>query len=1855
MDNSAGDVGRPRRPSGYLQKHSLAEEETVSSSMSRTGEGGLDTLPASRFSGFKSGHGAGQRLQNPFSNGPSDIAPSYARSPTPTRGGITPPGYERRTNLSSGRTSGNGHAHSSKIPTGTGIPRARVSSVKDRVAMFESRPNDGASRTESPAPPASRTLQRSKTPTSSSPTTSLPKASAVSKVQQAQFLPVGRQTASNKRSPKKLTKESRMPPMADTKASLKSSPATSVSSNSMASRSMHNLSPRGSATSKLPLFGEAFSLNSGPGYGIPSIRPRSGSESSAMHSPNPMFSDDSHIVESRGRNPQVPLDSSTSSGKRQQSHRRIQSDTTGDQTGPEGVTLTVPKPWVSAESRVLDRSANTTSHNAMSRIPVRTRQGSHASDSDSMPSSRANSAMGRYAVRAATPSKGSRRPANGNLNLHNPSQRGMSPLQKSPKRRDQDKDGPHLTANIIAPPPKVSPPLRSSRPRQPVWMATTAASRAKVVEDGQSSQVALSHSSRPAPRKYPELKNVDFAARRSQIISRSAEERARQLALAEKRRQEAEQESQRQAELRKQQELRDLAQHHIEDPETSCTDDTTSCDDDEDGLDQFTTPNEDTEGAEYTLTLDTQNVTPASAGHESDLAGIDSPTLGESVHHTRFSVPQSGVFDGHDTAPRSALTVEAEGTPIDTEPQDDFSAPRRHDPSVLSQVMQMRLPSMLPSPHHGSTKSNRSDVESQSDKESVQIVLRNTAVFEESAEPSESGKLKAVSSAHPSFTPSHGSWTSSIEDDFGPNSSADEQYRQSRQLRGLAQLSSALATHSAPSEAQAEVSTGELSGVPSLLHDSEQDVNEGVRGERLDSFYGPVSASTTKASSQSPSDTHSHFVPSSQSFDLPENRANLAQRKDWEQASPSHAQWSTFAAESTDISDEESKPLPPPKDSELSDRASTPRASRNSVLPTIDSVAQDHSVPTKVSSSDKLSASPPRPPIPAYSPPPPPVMGVQQSKEWLKSQLSSLSHATNTELADGEGDSDSQPRTRVVSSSTFASGQESFYSTSQSVRSSFLHKPASDDVEDDTEQLTGDMNNKLLNEDRPSSASRTNSSLNGSSQSTLVGPAPNLTPEQKRRTKRQHIISELIETEVSFNRDMTVVVDIYKATASESVKLTKDDERILFTNSEEIVKFSSSFAKDLKAAAGELYQQLKNFRKQGDRTSKVTSTSGVSDETSSQKQAAMISGDSDEVPIADVFTKHLRKMEEVYMSYTKNHEESIRKLQALRENKAAVFWLNECAKESNDLTHAWDLSSLLVKPVQRFLKYPLLVADLLSVTDKESVEYTKLNEALEGLKLMASRINERKKQTEIVMNVVGPRKRKETNVGNSFFKAWGRRAEKIKQSVGLSDYVEDRAYDVVKAAHIENRTLVLLLRSDIEQHVAYVKHAVLVFTGFLSEIEEFGTVGDDLRDFPEYKNKWVSIRQVVKDIQNIALPAYIEKVTQGILQPLEITANSLVALEKGIMTKRDNRIMDFSRYRNLAQKGKIDRKVFSAGEEYVALNREAKLRMGSLLKSSKNLMLLLIQRMIAFEKVWWQAWGEKFRFIADKDPHDLDELVRDWNGEWSISEATVLSLSLCNGSMLADTANMVNFATRTSSFTGDNSPRQQSVSDAGKQSFSVDGSPAPNSGSFVSLPMTETSNKHSPFLTGRLRASSTASGGRSSNTTIGSSNANSKRPLSIDTNRNRRPATSSAEPSPHLPRLSIETPSPSLGPFPVDFTFGGTSRSPGDQARRPDKGQRASGAFNSALPMTESPQAKENQVQFEPSSPKVLFLAASVYEFNIDAARREAGFPYLTYISGEIFDVIGDKGELWLARNQDDPRGLVGWIWNKHFIKLSAN
>lgn len=424
---------------------------------------------------------------------------------------------------------------------------------------------------------------------------------------------------------------------------------------------------------------------------------------------------------------------------------------------------------------------------------------------------------------------------------------------------------------------------------------------------------------------------------------------------------------------------------------------------------------------------------------------------------------------------------------------------------------------------------------------------------------------------------------------------------------------------------------------------------------------------------------------------------------------------------------------------------------------------------------------------------------------------------------------------------------------------------------------------------------------------------------------------------------------------------------------------------------------------------------------------------------------------------------------------------------------------------------------------------------------------------------------------------------------------------------------------------------------------------------------------------------------------------TLIKLHEGpqrIMQKRNKRLVDFARFKAIKDRGdKPDKKTTEQGEQFMALNVTLKEELPKLFSLTGRLMEACLNSFVQIQTTWLNVWHKKLSYAIDvHNVHpEIAQILDQWSGDYNITEAQVLTLGICNGSMLADAVNLVNFLTPSTTLNGDeiSSPRRPSNRTI---SLNSEGSPIMppefnkrHSGSYTNSPKTESMTQHSnnsqqgiPFFpNGRIRATSAVSG--RSPAAPGTPEASGQRSLSANTpsSSNVRPATSggrSTEPSPQLPRLSIETPSfshlnpdsPSiLRPFSASTHFSTAqpqgpavpSGAPYTSAARYSPAPRPySGFFSSAMPMSDSPRV-QTPTTAEDSGKKdfnVLFLAASVYEFNIDRARREAGYPYLTYVAGEIFDVIGEKGELWLAKNQDDPTNSVGWIWNKHFAKLAA-
>ncbi|KAI3617727.1 hypothetical protein CBS9595_003636 [Malassezia furfur] len=116
-----------------------------------------------------------------------------------------------------------------------------------------------------------------------------------------------------------------------------------------------------------------------------------------------------------------------------------------------------------------------------------------------------------------------------------------------------------------------------------------------------------------------------------------------------------------------------------------------------------------------------------------------------------------------------------------------------------------------------------------------------------------------------------------------------------------------------------------------------------------------------------------------------------------------------------------------------------------------------------------------------------------------------------------------------------------------------------------------------------------------------------------------------------------------------------------------------------------------------------------------------------------IFLQKMAQIEQVYTLYCGRHEAAMARLsEVTAKSPAAAAFLAECDATSREHSRAWDLPSLLIKPVQRVLKYPLFLRSVVDCTPPTHFAHPVLYEALQQIQHVADRINENKKRIEIV-------------------------------------------------------------------------------------------------------------------------------------------------------------------------------------------------------------------------------------------------------------------------------------------------------------------------------------------------------------------------------------------------------------------------------------------------------------------------------------------------------------------------------------------
>ncbi|KAK7120504.1 hypothetical protein R3I94_020493 [Phoxinus phoxinus] len=231
------------------------------------------------------------------------------------------------------------------------------------------------------------------------------------------------------------------------------------------------------------------------------------------------------------------------------------------------------------------------------------------------------------------------------------------------------------------------------------------------------------------------------------------------------------------------------------------------------------------------------------------------------------------------------------------------------------------------------------------------------------------------------------------------------------------------------------------------------------------------------------------------------------------------------------------------------------------------------------------------------------------------------------------------------------------------------------------------------------SSSSSPSSSSSSCVPSPISPMPVLfTPRQLSDAyKLRKVISELVDTERTYVKDLNILIERYLNPLQKQSFLSQDELDVLFGNLAEMVEFQVEFLKTLEDGT-RLVPDLDKLERV-DQFKKVLFSLGGSF-----------------LYYADRF--------KIYSAFCASHTKVPKVLTKAKTDPEFKAFL---AERNPRQQHSSTLESYLIKPIQRVLKYPLLLRELHSLTDPDSEEHYHLDVAMKAMNKVASHINEMQK------------------------------------------------------------------------------------------------------------------------------------------------------------------------------------------------------------------------------------------------------------------------------------------------------------------------------------------------------------------------------------------------------------------------------------------------------------------------------------------------------------------------------------------------
>lgn len=250
---------------------------------------------------------------------------------------------------------------------------------------------------------------------------------------------------------------------------------------------------------------------------------------------------------------------------------------------------------------------------------------------------------------------------------------------------------------------------------------------------------------------------------------------------------------------------------------------------------------------------------------------------------------------------------------------------------------------------------------------------------------------------------------------------------------------------------------------------------------------------------------------------------------------------------------------------------------------------------------------------------------------------------------------------------------------------------------------------------------------------------------KKMQEQRQCVILELFQTERDYFIDMKICYETFLGNESflERGKSLGIDMITLFGNLDEVIDTASKLLKQI-------------------------------EDTMKKEESNQL--------IGNCFINLADDLKEVYGHYCRNHDDIHSLLDKYEENSSTSNYLKHGVEIIRRQTNCFDLRSILIKPVQRILKYPLLLNELVKCTDDSHLDKKVLSKAVELMTDVATAINEFKRRKDLVFKY---RKSADTSLStriskftlHSILKKSSRFGMRLSSSIGLTSVTKDEIFE----------------------------------------------------------------------------------------------------------------------------------------------------------------------------------------------------------------------------------------------------------------------------------------------------------------------------------------------------------------------------------------------------------------------------------------------------------------------------------------------